>query len=57
MAQTRPSPTLSRGFTRLGRFLAQYAMPSQTSCRSKTHLHRYGLIIFGVYPGFPTLKL
>ena len=24
MAQTRPSPTLSRGFTRLGRFLAPY---------------------------------
>ena len=26
MAQTRPSPTLSRGFTRLGRFLAPYGM-------------------------------
>ena len=26
MAQTRPSPTLSRGFTRLGRFLAPYAL-------------------------------
>ena len=26
MAQTRPSPTLSRGFTRLGRFLAPYAI-------------------------------
>ena len=26
MAQTRPSPTLSRGFTRLGRFLAPYAV-------------------------------
>ena len=25
MAQTRPSPTLSRGFTRVGRFLALYA--------------------------------
>ena len=24
MAQTRPSPTLSRGFTRFGRFLAPY---------------------------------
>ena len=24
MAQTRPSPTLSRGFTRLGRFLVPY---------------------------------
>ena len=24
MAQTRPLPTLSRGFTRLGRFLAPY---------------------------------
>ena len=24
MAQTRPSPTLSRGFTHLGRFLAPY---------------------------------
>ena len=27
MAQTRPSPTLSRGFTRLGRFLAPYGDP------------------------------
>ena len=26
MAQTRPSPTLSRGFIRLGRFLAPYAI-------------------------------
>ena len=26
MAQTRPSPTLSRGFTRFGRFLAPYGM-------------------------------
>ena len=26
MAQTRPSPTLSRGFTRLGRFLAPYGL-------------------------------
>ena len=26
MAQTRPSPTLSQGFTRLGRFLAPYAV-------------------------------
>ena len=26
MAQTRPSPTLSRGFTRLGRFLAPYGI-------------------------------
>ena len=26
MAQTRPLPTLSRGFTRLGRFLAPYEM-------------------------------
>ena len=26
MAQTRPSPTLSRGFTRLGRFLAPYGV-------------------------------
>ena len=26
MAQTRPSLTLSRGFTRLGRFLAPYAV-------------------------------
>ena len=34
MAQTRPSPTLSRGFTRLGRFLApdgQEADPSRAS--------------------------
>ena len=26
MAQTRPSPTLSWGFTRLGRFLAPYGI-------------------------------
>ena len=26
MAQTRPSPTLSLGFTRLGRFLAPYGL-------------------------------
>ena len=26
MAQTRPSPTLSRGFTRLDRFLAPYGV-------------------------------
>ena len=26
MAQTRPSPTLSRGSTRLGRFLAPYGL-------------------------------
>ena len=26
MAQTRPSPTLSRGFTRLGRFLGPYGI-------------------------------
>ena len=29
MAQTRPSPTLSRGFTRLGRFLAPYAIVAE----------------------------
>ena len=29
MAQTRPSPTLSRGFTRLGRFLAPYGEDEQ----------------------------
>ena len=28
MAQTRPLPTLSRGFTRLGRFLAPYDIES-----------------------------
>ena len=32
MAQTRPSPTLSRGFTRLGRFLAPYEVPSGGNC-------------------------
>ena len=31
MAQTRPSPTLSRGFTRLGRFLAPYEVRLQLS--------------------------
>ena len=31
MAQTRPSPTLSRGFTRLGRFLAPYGVFCETS--------------------------
>ena len=30
MAQTRPSPTLSRGFTRLGRFLAPYGVMAGT---------------------------
>ena len=30
MAQTRPSPTLSRGFTRLGRFLAPYGHEGAT---------------------------
>ena len=40
MAQTRPSPTLSRGFTRLGRFLAPYALAgrdqSQTTLQMLT---------------------
>ena len=30
MAQTRPSPTLSWGFTRLGRFRAPYAVRRYT---------------------------
>ena len=33
MAQTRPSPTLSRGFTRLGRFLAPYAVRARSGFR------------------------
>ena len=45
MAQTRPSPTLSRGFTRLGRFLAPYGqeggrsstLPSSPEPQRKTH--------------------
>ena len=41
MAQTRPSPTLSLGFTRLGRFLAPYAvggppLKSLTNCYAHT---------------------
>ena len=35
MAQTRPSPTLSRGFTRLGRFLAPYAFASIEDAQAK----------------------
>ena len=31
MAQTRPSPTLSREFTRLGRFLAPYGEAYEVS--------------------------
>ena len=31
MAQTRPSPTLSRGFTRLGRFLAPYGIAAENT--------------------------
>ena len=36
MAQTRPSPTLSRGFTRLGRFLAPYGVAAETLCAGPT---------------------
>ena len=32
MAQTRPSPTLSRGFTRLGRFLAPDGSEAVLGC-------------------------
>ena len=39
MAQTRPSPTLSRGFTRLGRFLAPYGIV-QNLFRVSRHLLR-----------------
>ena len=31
MAQTRPSPTLSRGFTRPGRFLAPYEVARRSA--------------------------
>ena len=39
MAQTRPSPTLSRGFTRLGRFLAPYGMDFYDRCRPHSSLN------------------
>ena len=35
MAQTRPSPTLSRGFTRPGRFLAPYAVAVYETARAR----------------------
>ena len=35
MAQTRPSPTLSRGFTRPGRFLAPYGMVLHRELRTQ----------------------
>ena len=38
MAQTRPSPTLFRGFARLGRFLAPYGPCSATRCRARASL-------------------
>ena len=38
-AQTRPSPTLSRGFTRLGRFLAPYGMDFYDRCRPHSSLN------------------
>ena len=51
MAQTRPSPTLSRGFTRLGRFLAPYGVtsPRWTSARSYSRQFptRYVVLYFG----------
>ena len=40
MAQTRPSPTLSRGFTRLGRFLAPYGNTMATMADSKARRTR-----------------
>ena len=43
MAQTRPSPTLSRGFTRLGPFLAPYAISTQApGVMSRTSATRRG---------------
>ena len=41
MAQTRPSPTLSRGFTRLGRFLAPY----DDALMRYNCIHRYALTV------------
>ena len=40
MPQTRPSPTLSRGFTRLGRFLAPYAVDPELMI-----VHPMGILI------------
>ena len=37
MAQTRASPTLSRGFTRLGRFLAPYGIVQTSKTRLINH--------------------
>ena len=47
MAQTRPSPTLSRGFTRLGRFLAPYAVERGTCHTRVTRTMPYGRWVEG----------
>ena len=44
MAQTRPSPTLSRGFTRLGRFLAPYGQRDQRIEPSAGVYHRHAVL-------------
>ena len=41
MAQTRPSPTLSRGFTRLGRFLAPYAIIAELRAIREAYAARF----------------
>ena len=42
MAQTRPSPTLSRGFTRLGRFLAPDGVGTLAAWQAVRHAVRLG---------------
>ena len=56
MAQTRPSPTLSRGFTRLGRFLAPHhtgsasAQVGSSSDAASTIIYRVGRGDRGLIP-------
>ena len=67
MAQTRPSPTLSRGFTRLGRFLAPYAADAQgradreaaendTGLRWNRRLRRHASARTTLFLGSPVLN-
>ena len=45
MAQTRPSPTLSRGFTRLGRFLAPYGVSGSDGRRQIQFINKlFGMV-------------
>ena len=52
MAQTRPSPTLSRGFTRLGRFLAPYGVGDTTEFVIATSGKLYLAVILDLFSRF-----